>query len=165
MTLNDESRRPVLDAALRSVREDERGWGAAPVVEARLLAAVRQRAAVRRQASMTMLAAAAVLILAIAIPLWRLAVTNSGVRTARSAEPVEVTTAFFPLAGASLQEPGGQIVRLELPRSALARFGLDTAGRDGASTVLADVIVSEEGLARAVRFVTGVARQEKESVR
>ena len=45
----------------------------------------------------------------------------------------------------------GQTVRLELPRTVLSSFGLDAGSASG--TVLADVIVGQDGLARAVRFV------------
>jgi len=45
----------------------------------------------------------------------------------------------------------GQTVRLELPQSALTPFGLDVD--DPSGTILADVIVGQDGLARAVRFV------------
>jgi hypothetical protein len=68
-----------------------------------------------------------------------------------SAEPV---TQFFPLL-----EPGGmpteslRLVRIELPKSAMAELGLtidpETAGR----LVTADVILGDDGLARAIRFV------------
>jgi len=60
---------------------------------------------------------------------------------------------------------GGQLVRLEVSRAALASFGLLPADSLDArpGTVLADVLVGEDGLARAVRFVrpeSTVAPQE-----
>jgi hypothetical protein len=47
------------------------------------------------------------------------------------------------------------MVRIELPRRSLAAFGLLSAEETsaGRGTVLADVIVGEDGLARVVRFV------------
>ena len=53
----------------------------------------------------------------------------------------------------------GHIVRMEVPRAGLVAFGLEP--RDlptERSTVLADVLVGEDGLARAVRFVRAVNR-------
>jgi hypothetical protein len=62
---------------------------------------------------------------------------------------------FFPLTYSSVPVTHGRIVRIEVPRSAPALFGVDPAGlvtmRNGA--VVADVVVGEDGLARAVRFV------------
>jgi hypothetical protein len=51
-------------------------------------------------------------------------------------------------------------VRLEVSRKALASFGLlsmDSTGATDAETVLADVIIGDDGLARAVRFVGPVS--------
>ena len=67
----------------------------------------------------------------------------------------EVTTQFLPLkyvSSASLQE-GGQLVRVELPRSAMVSFGLPVNMERYGQKVKADVLVSADGLARAIRFV------------
>ena len=53
---------------------------------------------------------------------------------------------------ASLQD-GGQIVRVELPRSALANFGLPVNMERYNEKVKADVIFGVDGLAHAIRFV------------
>lgn len=74
--------------------------------------------------------------------------------------PVEAATAFLPLIYSNVPITNGQVVRMEVPRTALASFGLASIDvRDGASagTVLADVLVGEDGLARAVRFVRAAA--------
>lgn len=68
----------------------------------------------------------------------------------------EVATDFMPLPYSAVPLTNGQIVRLEVPRSALVSFGLlpvDSVDRAPGGTVLADVIVGDDGLARAVRFV------------
>ena len=68
----------------------------------------------------------------------------------------EVTTAFMPLAYSSVPMTEGHVVRMEVPRASLVSFGLVPAdGIDSAASgkVLADVIVGDDGLARAVRFV------------
>jgi hypothetical protein len=53
---------------------------------------------------------------------------------------------------ASLQE-GGQIVRVEVPRSALANFGLPVNMERSNERVKADVLYGVDGLAHAIRFV------------
>ena len=67
----------------------------------------------------------------------------------------EIATDFIPLryiSAASLQD-GGQIVRVELPRSALASFGLPVNMDRYNEKVKADVLLGVDGLAHAIRFV------------
>lgn len=67
----------------------------------------------------------------------------------------EVATDFIPIGyvnSASFQE-GGQIVRVELPRSALVRFGLPVNMERLNERVKADVWLGVDGLAHAIRFV------------
>lgn len=69
--------------------------------------------------------------------------------------PVEVTTDFIPIgysSAANVQE-GGQVVRLEMPRYAMARFGVPINEERYAEMIKADVWVGADGLARAIRFV------------
>jgi hypothetical protein len=67
----------------------------------------------------------------------------------------EIATDFFPVGdGNTLNlEDGGQLVRVELPRSALVRFGLPVNIERGNERVKADVLFGADGLARAIRFV------------
>ena len=67
----------------------------------------------------------------------------------------EIATDFIPLSymgTASLQD-GGQIVRVQLPRSALANFGLPVNMDRYNEKVKADVLFGVDGLAHAIRFV------------
>ena len=67
----------------------------------------------------------------------------------------EIATDFIPLSymsAVSLQD-GGQIVRVQLPRSALANFGLPVNMDRYNEKVKADVLVGVDGLAHAIRFV------------
>jgi hypothetical protein len=67
----------------------------------------------------------------------------------------EIATDFMPLGylnPATLQD-GGQIVRVELPRSALVNFGLPVNMERYHETVKADVLLGVDGLAHAIRFV------------
>lgn len=67
----------------------------------------------------------------------------------------EITTDFFPLMHGGLAPgDGGQLIRVELPRSALISLGLPVnMERAGGGRVKADVLVGEDGMARAIRFV------------
>jgi hypothetical protein len=162
-------RNPSLTAALRAVAEDDARTGASSMVEARLLAEVRSIAWARRRRTYAMVAAlAAALLLAVAVPLWRATAHRppAGSAATRAAASVgEVATAFLPLRYSNVPITGGQIVRMEVPERALASFGLASGSVfDGSPsrTVVADVLVGEDGLARAVRFVRPVTYQEKQ---
>jgi len=67
----------------------------------------------------------------------------------------EIATEFLPLADANnlTAQDGGQLVRVELPRSALLAFGLPMNIERADEPVKADVLVGQDGLARAIRFV------------
>ncbi len=71
------------------------------------------------------------------------------------ANHAEIATDFIPLSSmtaVNLQD-GGQIVRVELPRSALANFGLPVNMDRYNEKVKADVLFGVDGLAHAIRFV------------
>jgi len=71
------------------------------------------------------------------------------------ANHAEIATDFIPLRpmnAASFQD-GGQIVRVELPRSALASFGLPVNMDRYNEKVKADVIFGVDGMAHAIRFI------------
>jgi Zn-finger nucleic acid-binding protein len=74
---------------------------------------------------------------------------------ATSAETKELATDFVLVGyGNALDlQDGGQLVRVELPRSALARFGLPMNMDRVDERIKADVLVGTDGLARAIRFV------------
>jgi hypothetical protein len=83
------------------------------------------------------------------------------VESKREADPAadsnveaEITTDFFPLINRGTgQLDSGQIVRVELPRSALMAFGLPMNMDRAEERIKADVVVGNDGLARAIRFV------------
>jgi hypothetical protein len=72
----------------------------------------------------------------------------------------EVATEFMPVGYLSVEalQDGGQIVRVELPRTALVKFGLPVNMDRYNERVKADVLIGLDGLAHAIRFV-----QEKRS--
>jgi hypothetical protein len=76
--------------------------------------------------------------------------------TTASADPStrEIATDFIPVMyGTSGVEPGSQIVRVELPRSAMASFGLPVNMDRADQRVKADVLLGVDGLAHAIRFI------------
>jgi hypothetical protein len=166
--MQDDDRDPALTATLRALAEDDARSGTSPAVEARLLGEVRSIGRARRlRGYVSAGALAAVLVLAVAGVLWRAAAP------APAGEPPgavvqdsrrEVGTAFFPLLYSGIPFTDSQIVRIEVPRTALASFGLASPDADvlvagsASRSVLADVLVGEDGLARAVRFVLPASR-------
>jgi hypothetical protein len=79
-----------------------------------------------------------------------------GARPAVAVSPdEEIATDFMPLTydGSFSQIDDGQLVRVELPRSALHSFGLPVSAERGGGRVKADVLLGHDGVARAIRFV------------
>jgi hypothetical protein len=80
--------------------------------------------------------------------------TNAG--ATKGDEPAsEIATAFIPLAGGRSFAPAEslQLMRIELPRSALVSFGLPMNVERADQRIKADVLVGNDGVARAIRFV------------
>ncbi|MEO6725759.1 MAG: hypothetical protein ABIU20_07000 [Blastocatellia bacterium] len=67
----------------------------------------------------------------------------------------EVTTDFLPLTHEFDSEPleSGQLIRVQMPRTAMASFGLPVNLERANAPVKADVLLAEDGSARAIRFV------------
>ena len=67
----------------------------------------------------------------------------------------EVATDFFPLVYEQVSQPleSGQLIRVQMPRTALASFGLPVNQERADTPVKADVLLAEDGSARAIRFV------------
>jgi len=151
-----------LAKALKAVREDAAALRTSDDVEARLRAEVRTIGRMRaRRVAVLSLAAAAVLAVVGAVTVRRAAVERGAAPAAASGPAgAEVATAFFPLDYSGMPVSNAQLVRLEVPRAALASFGLTSidvhdggSGAAGGGTVQADVLVGEDGVARAVRFI------------
>lgn len=77
--------------------------------------------------------------------------SNKG-RASETASAGEITTEFIPLAGFA-QSEGVHLMRVELPRSALSSFGIPVNADRAGDRVKADVLLGEDGTARAIRFV------------
>jgi hypothetical protein len=160
-----------LSDALRAIAREDPGR-ASPRVEARLRAEFQAARGERRPGNAAFgfgMAMVAALVTAVAVPAWKVLVrerlrwpsppSSTVSRSSPTPGRATVTTAFLPLTYSALPATDAQIVRLEVPRAVLASFGLapievgetEPAGRSG--TVSADVLIGEDGLARAVRFV------------
>jgi hypothetical protein len=152
----------ALDEGLRSVAEDDERRGTSNAVGLRLLAEVQAIADARRRRTMVLsLAAAAALATALAVPAWR-SLQSRDVPAVADGTVItrELVTEFFPLRYGNVPARGGYVVRIEVPRSTLASFGAaPPAGINNDPNVLADVVVGDDGLARAVRFVQVIEEQ------
>lgn len=75
--------------------------------------------------------------------------------TPKPQEVVEVYTDFFPLEEGSgpIEIERGRVVRVSMPRSSLIRVGLPVNMDRLNDAIQADLVLSEEGIAKAVRFV------------
>jgi hypothetical protein len=161
------SRDRSLSVALRAVAADDERMGVSAEVHARLFAEVHAIARARqRRRTLLGLAAAAALFFGILGPLWYSSREREApvlVPERLAAATREVTTSFFPLTYSEVPAADAHVIRMQVPRAALATFGVvsfDAAGDP--STVLADVVVGNDGLARAVRFVRVVGAGEQE---
>ncbi len=113
-----------------------------PGVEFRLRQQVRQRQRWRIVQGLAAIAAAA----ALAVILWR--------TPAPVAAPLEVATPFYAIDPASVHGiRDGYLMRVRVPRSMMVSFGLPVHEEAVDSRVEADLIVGDDGTARAIRFV------------
>ena len=81
--------------------------------------------------------------------------TGDTTTTQEQITQAEITTPYISLTqGYTLPMPeGGQVLRVELPRSALASFGLPVNEDRLNERIKADVVIGNDGIARAIRFV------------
>jgi hypothetical protein len=165
MTTNDSNdRNSKLNAALRALAEDDAKLSASPDVEKRLLSEVRAISrARRRRTCLGVSSVAAALLLGIALYVWRIGNPQPSDTvqspSAREEGIAEVTTEFLPLPYYRVPVNTVSTVRINVPATALVSFGLaPTDFRQGDDTVQADVLVGEDGLARAVRFVRPIRK-------
>ncbi len=67
--------------------------------------------------------------------------------------PREIVSEFYPLADDAPPFEQGELLRVSLPASAMRSVGIPVNEDRLGETVQADVLVGQEGLARAIRFV------------
>jgi hypothetical protein len=75
------------------------------------------------------------------------------VAVAKQSQPHEVVTDFFPLMNPAPSFERGQMLRVQLPAAAMQTVGLPVREEDLDNLIQADVLVGEEGMPRAIRFV------------
>jgi len=78
---------------------------------------------------------------------------NRKLTALRRPEQREVMTDFFPLMNPAPPFERGQMLRVQLPAAAMRTVGLPVREERMADPIQADVLVGEEGMARAIRFV------------
>jgi hypothetical protein len=87
----------------------------------------------------------------------RLRLTKPFIRDSMTsyAKDSEYATDFFPLSYGGDQKPmeSGKVIRVQMPRSALITFGMPVNIERADVPVKADLLIGEDGLARAIRFV------------
>ena len=154
--------RPVV-AGLRLLAADMRTVAAPARVEARLVRAYRERypahVASHGEVRHWLTAAAAVFLVASALwmggrqPSAPPLAASSGAPAVAGIE--EGDSAFIPLPSAAAlpQDEDVDLVRVELPRSAITALGIAAVDEGGADSVEAEVLVGTDGMARAVRFL------------
>jgi hypothetical protein len=167
--------------ALRALAEHDREREAPEEVETRLLVAFRRRR-VRRQRTTISLAALAVAaaitlffagfqpppkhiapmpvrqqpiaVAAEPVPMPKATPKARPVKRRPSEQPREIVTQFFPLLDAAPPFERGELLRVTVPASTMRKVGLPVNEERLGDRVYADVLVGQEGLARAIRFVS-----------
>ena len=144
---------------MRALAEDDAKLRSSPDVEKRLLSELRAYSRTRRRRTwLGVSSVAAALLLGMALYVWRIGNRQPSDTVQSPSAPeaaiTEVATEFLPLPYYHVPMNTGSTVRIQVPATALVSFGLAPNGfREGDGTVQADVLVGDDGLARAVRFV------------
>ena len=160
-----------INDAFRAIAEADERLGASSAVEASVMAAFDSAARRRRTRRIVSVLGVAAVVVAIAAGALKVRPLNSGEPSRQTSDlrletSREVTTAFMPLAYSGVPIADGHVVRMEVPRASLVRFGLlppdiaDSGDATRGGTVIADVVIGDDGLARAVRFVRKLNRKE-----
>jgi hypothetical protein len=125
---------------------------AGPAVQQELLVRFRERHNRKRRWAY-LAGAAACLALAVALSLALSHNRNATQRVSLAAEdqPAGFITLPYGQSGVPLEQP--VIVRVDIPVSELGIMGLPLAPRGAKEQVRADLLVGQDGVARAVRFV------------
>lgn len=168
--------------ALRALAESDRAGQAAPETETLLIREFRkhQSRRVRRRVVVAVAAAASIALAVFAVtnrplqvhrpvvaasprvpeiavePAPAVVTAPPSVRRSNVSSrqrPRETVTGFFPWMDSALPFDRGQLLRVELPAGVMRSAGLPVPDDHLGDLIQADVLVGEEGLPRAIRFV------------
>jgi hypothetical protein len=161
-----------MNELLKALAESDRNLEAPEAVELRLRSAFRKKYARPKWPYFAMAAAAAFVTFFVAQtkphvppqvaktavimpPMLEVPIAKPVIRKAihRRPQPHEVVTEFFPLIEDPPPFERGELLRVSLPASAMRSVGLPVSEDRLTDMVQADVLVGQEGLARAIRFV------------
>ncbi len=144
-------RQRELTAALTGLLAQARDSSASLAVKTAVVGALPSRLPTGRRAWTPLLALAAALMLAVAGG-WYL---QPMVRQVAQPPSRGMYTDFFPLSTVTLdRQESSQLVRIRLPRREMRRFGLPVSEELERSSIEAEVLIGQDGIARAVRFVS-----------
>lgn len=158
-----------LTRGFRAIAQQTASRGPAAEMEARLLDAfahLHRQPSGKRTVSRTWLAAAAALLLVAAAGVWAAATLNRAGRIgtstadARPAREFLDGFVFLPVAAGLPPLESGLIVRVEVPVSALPKYGVEVISDSSKSRIQADLLVGQDGQPRAIRIVSGDAAAE-----
>ena len=168
-------------SALQALAENDRELETSPDLEIRVVEGFRRKRRVRAWRSRAIWTSAAAALL-VAIWLGGKAGKNAGLQTklpapqavertvgvpvtavsppkkarVRRMQPREVVTDFFPLMDVAPPFEGGELLRVNLAAGAMRVVGLPVDEDHVSDRIQADVLVGQEGLPRAIRFVKTV---------
>ncbi len=166
----------AVSAGLRQLAADWRGIGAPPRLEARLMSAFRAHSGLaprpgRPWIPVATWAAAAAVLLTTAVSLMRVDQPPTAPRhrpssqielaavgpaaVEESVEAGDLENGFIPLPNAEGLAPTDDVnlVRVEVPRSAMIALGFAVNADRASEPVEAEVVLGPDGVARAVRFL------------
>jgi len=85
----------------------------------------------------------------------RAALVESRAPQKHRTETIEEVSEFYPITYTDNQDSndGGQLVRVELPRSSIAAMGIDPPVENESPKVKTDLLIGSDGVMKAVRFV------------
>jgi hypothetical protein len=173
----------ALNYDLRRISTDSRDLEAPARLETAVLADFRRAKAARPrrnwQRDVAILAIAALVLLAVALGLYRertkigggaqTETANAVSTNSNGAQPAQVanadqsevadneySSAFVPLPYADdiSESQGGSVVRVDLPRESLVSMGVPVTGLNPGGHVVADLMLSEDGTPQAIRLVS-----------
>jgi len=161
-----------MNELLKALAEHDRELEAPEAVELRLRSAFRKKYARPKWPYFALAAAVAMVtffiaqtkppvrppvmkIAVVAPPVADVPIAKPFIRKAihRKPQPREVVTEFFPLIEDAPPFERGELLRVSVPASAMRGVGLTVSEDRLTDLVQADVLVGQEGLARAIRFV------------